>query len=197
MEKMQSALLLGAGVGLVAYIILIVGIWKGKYQQNFFTFLSWFLISLIVTIYTIKLGSGMTPGVITCIVMTIGLFATTVVIGERQGVVFSTSAQQQMFALALAMLAWWKFRHDGVANYGSISALLIAGAPQVWDILKSPNRKLILPYSLFCITSILFFFGGSWSAKQIFYLVADFATPLTIVVLLVVSRIKTPLLKTA
>lgn len=178
MEQLQ---IIGAIIGLCAYIPLFIDVQNGK-EQSFATWLLWSILDALVVASLIyqhgnyKLSLGYMTGAIAI---------TILLIYQRK--VSWTWFETMIAILAIICMAVWWYSGPKAGTVASSLALAIASIPLQIAVLKNPKDAPILPYILFLVANIVSFLGGkSWTIEERFF--PGSAIIVTLLVLLLAMR---------
>jgi hypothetical protein len=155
----------GAGISLLAFVILIVEIMGSKALQSFAAFMLWAMLDSIATItslieggnFWLPLANAFGSGIIAGLLM----FKKQITWGRVES--FTS-------VLVLICLFIWLMAGGKAAIVASSLAVLIASAPQMVDTYKKPAATPATAYLVFLAANLLSLFAGrSWTIEERFY----------------------------
>jgi hypothetical protein len=160
--------LIGAIVGLIAFIPLIADISKDKNNetnQNFATWILWAILDGIAAVTTIfQSGNFWLP-----LGYSFGGFAITILLIYRKRISWTKFESLIAVLVTICLSIWW-YVGDKAGTLASTLAVMIASIPQLIDIAKNPSSTPRLVYFLFGLGGFLSFIGGkSWTIEERLY----------------------------
>ncbi len=163
---MQDFLQIVAGViGIIAYIILIVGILKTKMEQSFAAFLLWAMLDLIATITTIlQDGNFWLP-----LSNVTGSAVITILLVIKKQVSWSRVETMTSVLVAICLLVWM-IAGEKAGIIASSLAVVIASLPQMKETFDKPETTPASAYIVFLLGNLVSFFAGkAWTIEERFY----------------------------
>jgi hypothetical protein len=162
---MNYLALIGGIIGLIAFFLLILKLFRTTTEQSFAAFLLWALLDIIATITTIIKGGNYWLALSNAVG---SLIITFILIAKRQ--VSWTWVESMTTVLVVICLALWYTLGEQAGIVASSLANLIAAIPQIVDTYKRPQNTPALPYAVFFIGNIVSLMAGaSWSIEERFY----------------------------
>jgi hypothetical protein len=156
--------LIGAIIGLFAYVPLFVSIYNGK-KQNFATWLLWSILDIILVSSLILQGGNY----LLSLGYTIGAIAITILLISKKFVTW-TWFETMITALAIVCMTIWWMSGPQAGTIASSLALAVASIPLQIHAAKHPESMPTLPYAFFLLANILSFIGGiSWTIEERFF----------------------------
>lgn len=176
MNYLQPA---GGIIGLVAYTVLIVALFKTSTKQSFAAFLLWAMLDIIATITTIIEGGNYWLALSNAIGSSV---ITIILIFKKQ--VSWTWIETMTAGLVVACLIVWYTTGERAGIIASSLAVVIASIPQMVETFKKPANTPTSSYAIFLLANIVSLLGGrSWTIEERFYPACSIFLCLLIVVL--------------
>lgn len=156
---------LAGGIGILAYIILIVGIVKTKMEQSFAAFLLWAMLDLIATITSIlEHGNFWLP-----LSNVAGSAVITILLVTKKQVSWSRVETMTSILVAICLLVWM-MAGEKAGIIASSLAVVIASIPQMKETYDKPEATPASAYIVFLMGNLVSFFAGrAWSIEERFY----------------------------
>ena len=163
---MQETLQLVAGaIGILAYIILVVGIFKTGMEQSFAAFLLWALLDLIATITSVlQQGNFWLP-----LSNVIGSAVITILLVVKKQVSWSRMETLTSVLVAICLLVWL-IAGEKAGIIASSLAVVTASIPQMKETYEKPEATPASAYIVFLLGNLISFFAGkAWTIEERFY----------------------------
>lgn len=155
----------GGVIGLAAYVILIIGLFRSKTEQSFAAFLLWAMLDIIATITTMIEGGNFWLALSNAIGSSV---ITTILIFKKQ--VSWTWIETMTAVLVVVCLIVWYTLGGQAGIIASSLAVVIASVPQMVETFKKPGSTPTVAYVVFTIANIVSLIGGKeWSIEERFY----------------------------
>ncbi len=160
---MKELTIIGAVIGVVIDIPLIIGILKGKIKQNFLTYFLWGLLDFIVFM-TIVFQHGQNFW----LPLFYAMGSTTIAIflvfkGQSEWSLVETIV---VVLILICLFIWWQIG-SRAANIVGVIALCIASIPQIISTFKDPLTTPTGIYLVYALAALLSFIGGEhWSVED-------------------------------
>lgn len=163
---MNDILRLAGGLcAIPLYIPILIGIWSGKSNQSFATWILWVGLDIIALIATILQNGSYLLLAVYCIG---GTSVWMSLLWHKKYVWGKT--EWFTLLLVLVCLCIWMLSSSWWALFASTIAVVISGAPQVKDSWKKPDRFTALIYLGYTVANGLSFLGRkSWQIEDWFY----------------------------
>jgi hypothetical protein len=156
---------IGGGIGLVAFALLIVALFRSNTEQSFAAFLLWALLDIIATITTIIEGGNHWLALSNAI----GSVAIALILVVKRQVSWTWVESMTAILVVLCLIAWYTLGGEAGIIAASL-ANLIAAIPQMVDTYKKPDSTPSLPYAVFFVgNAVSLLAGKSWSIEERFY----------------------------
>src|SRR3989344_6140324 len=159
----NTFVLAGGILALIAYLPLWWKLWSGSATQNLATWILWTMLDCIIAASIIFQDGNF----LLSVMYAIGS-AITVLCIVRSGVTYQWSWLDTLTAsLVLGSMLIWYFSGDAkTATVASTGAIVIAGIPQLSDAWKNPRDMPILVFWGYLIANCLSAAGGaSWGIE--------------------------------
>jgi hypothetical protein len=162
MEFLQPV---GGVLGLFAFALLIIALFRTKTEQSFAAFFLWALLDLIATITTIIEGGNYWLALANAV----GSSAITVILIVKRQVSWSW-VESMTAVLVIICLVVWYTAGERAGIVASSLAVVIASIPQMVDTYRKPEATPTLVYVVFLVANIISVIGGSaWTIEERFY----------------------------
>lgn len=156
---------LGGALGLVAFGLLIVALFRTNTEQSFAAFFLWAMLDLIATITTIIQGGNYWLALSNCI----GSAVITLLLVRKKQVSWTWIESMTAF-LVVACLVIWYTTGERAGIVASSLAVVIASVPQMVDTYRKPETTPSYVYIIFLVANIISVIGGSaWTIEERFY----------------------------
>lgn len=156
---------LGGVIGLAAYAVLIVALFKSKTEQSFAAFLLWAMLDLIATITTIIQGGNYWLALSNAI----GSSVITLILVFRKQVSWSWVETMTAFLVVICLVVWFTSGERAGIVVSSL-AIVIASIPQMVDTFKKPEATPTSAYLVFTLGNVVSLIGGNgWTIEERFY----------------------------
>ena len=167
------------GIGIVAYIILIISLIKSKAEQSFAAFLLWAMLDLIATITSVlEDGNYWLP-----MSNVIGSSLITILLIMKKQISWSRIETMTTLLVIICLIVWYVAGEQAGIIASSLAGV-IASIPQMVETYRRPNATPIVAYFVFLGANIVSFFAGkSWTIEERFYSTCSVFLCLVIVLL--------------
>lgn len=163
---MNSLILLGGAVALLAYLPLWKQVAGGNVRQNLLSWALWAMLDGIAAATIIFQGGNF----LLPLAYAVGGLVTTFVILKFGGRARWTRFESLVSFLVLASIFIWLISGNKMATIASTIGMLIAGMPQLIDAWKNPKNMPLLAYLLYFVANCFSVLGGeNWSIEERFY----------------------------
>lgn len=156
---------LSGGIGMLAYVLLIVALLRTTTEQSFAAFLLWALLDLIATITTMLAGGNYWLALANAI----GSSVITLLLIYKKQVAWSW-VESMTAVLVLVCLGIWYAAGERAGIVASGLAVVIASVPQMVDTWRKPEATPVVAYLIFLLANVVALIGGrAWTIEERFY----------------------------
>ena len=165
MDPNKTCIWAGNILACALYLPLLVGIFRGKIEQSFATWILWVSLDAIAMV-SMFLQDG-NYSLLVCYVIG-GSVVTAALVYTKQ---FKwTGFESFILFLVIVCLVAWYTSGSKWATVASTLAVVISGAPQVRESWHKPDKTAGFIYLGYMVANFLSFCGGkSWSVEERFY----------------------------
>ena len=156
---------LAGAIGLVAYIVIIVGIFKANVKQSFAAFMLWAMLDSIATVTSvIEQGNYWLP-----FSNALGSTTIAILLAIRKQISWSRIETLTLILVILCLIVWFVAGEQAGIIVSSL-AVVIASIPQMKETYAKPEATPVNAYIIFLLGNFVAFFAGkSWSIEERFY----------------------------
>lgn len=156
---------LSGGIGMLAYVLLIVALLRTTTEQSFAAFLLWALLDLIATITTMLAGGNYWLALANAI----GSSVITLLLIYKKQIAWSW-VESMTAVLVLVCLGIWYAAGERAGIVASGLAVVIASVPQMVDTWRKPEATPVVAYLIFLLANVVALIGGrAWTIEERFY----------------------------
>jgi|JI9StandDraft_2_1071091.scaffolds.fasta_scaffold04890_3 hypothetical protein len=156
---------LSGAIGILAYALLIIALFRTKTEQSFAAFLLWALLDGIATVTTILEHGNYWLALSNAI----GSTVITILLMYKKQVSWSWVESMTAVLVVICLIIWYTTGEQAGIIASSL-AVVIASIPQMVDTYKKPEATPTYIYLVFLTANILSFIGGSaWTIEERFY----------------------------
>ncbi len=156
---------IGGGLGLVAFGLLIIALFRQSTEQSFAAFFLWAMLDVIATVTTIIQHGNYWLALSNAIGSTI----ITLLLVKKKQVSWSWVESMTAFLVVVCLVIWYT-AGERAGIIASSLAVVIASIPQMVDTYKKPEATPTFVYVTFLVANILSVMGGtSWTIEERFY----------------------------
>lgn len=156
---------LGGILGIAAYLLLIIALFRTKTEQSFAAFLLWALLDLIAAITTI-LADG---NYWTALANAVGSSIITVLLIFKKQVSWSWVENMTVGLVIICLIVWYA-AGEKAGIVASSLAVVIASIPQMVETYKKPEVTPTFIYLVFLTAYIVSLIAGkAWTIEERFY----------------------------
>lgn len=159
---MKELAYLGAFVGMVFNIPLLIGVLNNKIKQNFVTYLLWGIMDIILVVTIFRQGGNY------WLPLGYGIGSLSVAIALMLKVRASwTRFQTMVVILTFCCMVVWVIIGNRAGNIATTVAIGIASIPQMRDTYKYPEETPTWLFFGFGLAALLSFFGSNdWTVED-------------------------------
>jgi hypothetical protein len=162
MEFMQ---VLSGGIGIVAYGLLIIALFRTKTEQSFAAFLLWALLDLIAAITTIIADGNYWMALANAI----GSAVITILLIIKKQVSWSWVESMTAILVVICLVVWYAAGEQAGIIASSL-AVVIASVPQMVETYKKPEVTPTFIYLVFLTAYMVSLIAGkAWTIEERFY----------------------------
>ncbi len=156
---------IAGGIGIDAYVILLIRIINTGIQQNFAAFMLWTALDSIVTVTTmIERGNFWLP-----LSNVIGSGVIAVLMYTKHAITWSKIETVTTLLVIICLMVWFVAGSEAGIITSSL-AVFIASVPQMVDTYKNPKATPVSVYLIFLLANVISFFAGkNWTIEERFY----------------------------
>jgi len=161
----QFLQLAAGAIGLVAYLMLIIGLMRTNAEQSFAAFMLWAMLDLIATITSV-LGEGnyWLP-----LSNAIGSSIITIILIVKKQVSWSRIETMTTVLVIICLIVWYAAGETAGIMASSL-AVVIASVPQMMETYRKPATTPVGAYLVFLMANVLSLWAGkSWTIEERFY----------------------------